>query len=271
MSVKALARGLDVLTAVNELNPAAVKDVVEATGLPKATTIRLLKSLVEQGFLMEDSQGQGYRVTSDVRKLSRALSTQTHYSQVATPLLRDLSISVKFPAIFTVRDGASLLIEADSKRTAPLKVKLFERTRVPLLTSTGYAVLAKIPEAERNQLIEQARSLFVDETQPPPRSEVDAEIAKAQRLGYAEKPFVEGLDLSVVSMAVMENGRALGAVTLPYYSEVVHKSVVEDLLLPKLKETTNKIAAALDSDLRLVASTSEGLAGEPTRQAGGIA
>lgn len=251
MSVKALARGLDVLTAVNELNPAAVKDVVEATGLPKATTIRLLKSLVEQGFLMEDSQGQGYRVTSDVRKLSRALSTQTHYSQIATPLLRDLSIAVKFPAIFTILDGASLLIEADSKRTAPLKLKLFERTRVPLLTSTGYAVLSALDTEERNRLIERALTLLVDDTQAPPRAEIDEQISKAQRLGYAEKSFVEGLDMSVISMAVMENNKPLGAVTLPYYSEVVNQTVVDGLLLPKLKETTLKISAALDSDIRI--------------------
>lgn len=257
MSVKALARGLDVLSAVNELNPAAVKDVVEATGLPKATTIRLLKSLVEQGFLMEDPQGQGYRVTSDVRKLSRALSTQTRYSQIVTPLLRDLSIAVKFPAIFTILDGASLLIEADSKRTAPLKLKLFERTRVPLLSSTGYAVLAELQTEEKNQLIEQALALLVDGSNAPPRAEIEEQISKAKRLGYAEKSFVEGLDMSVINMVVKENNKPLGAIALPYYSEVVNQSVVDSLLLPKLKETTLKISAALDSDIRVGSVTTE--------------
>jgi len=249
VSVKALARGLDVLAAVNELNPGAVKDVVESTGLPKATAIRLLKSLVEQGYLAEDSEGQGYRVTSDVRKLSRALSTQTRYAQIAEPLLRDLSIAIKFPAIFGVLDGASLLIEADSKRTAPLKIKLFERTRIPLLAaSSGYAVLAELDKPRRDALIDHASSLITDPAKLQSREDIDRGIDSCIQRGYAYQPVVEGIGVSAIAVAVKEKGEAIGSVTIPFFNEIVHESVVNTLLLPRLRETADSISHALDAD-----------------------
>lgn len=256
MSVKALARGLDVLAAVNELNPGAVKDVVESTGLPKATAIRLLKSLVEQGYLAEDSEGQGYRVTSEVRKLSRALSTQTHYAQIAEPLLRDLSIAIKFPAVFGVLDGASVLIEADSKRTAPLKIKLFERTRIPLLTrAPGYAILAEISPARRDALIDRALNLITDPAAQIPRDEILREIELCEQRGYGYQPFVPGIGVSAIAVAVKEKGEAVGGVVVPYFGEVVHESVVNTLLLPRLRETAEKISRALEADIAIAPPT----------------
>jgi len=255
VSVKALARGLEVLSAVNELNPGAVKDVVEATGLPKATAIRLLKSLVEQGYLAEDSQGQGYRVTSDVRKLARALSTQTHYAQIANPLLRDLSIAIKFPAVFSVLDGASLLIEADSKRTAPLRIQLFDRTRIPLLAgAAGVAVLAEVNPARRDALVDQALGLIADPASVISREDILKEVERCVQRGYAYQPTVPGIGVSAIAVAVKEKGEAIGSVTVPYFSEIVHESVVNTLLLPRLRVAADTISRALDDDVAIARS-----------------
>jgi len=49
-SVKALTRGLGVLAAINELSPATVTRLVEETGYPKATVIRLVQTLCREGY-----------------------------------------------------------------------------------------------------------------------------------------------------------------------------------------------------------------------------
>jgi len=73
MIVKSLSRGLSVLAAVNQYRPATVKQLVHSTRLPKPTLIRLLQSLVAEGYVDSATDGTGYRVGARARRLTSGL------------------------------------------------------------------------------------------------------------------------------------------------------------------------------------------------------
>ena len=52
-SIRALERGLDVLQALRTGQGAGLKDLHEITGLPKATLLRILRTLIERNLVWQ--------------------------------------------------------------------------------------------------------------------------------------------------------------------------------------------------------------------------
>ena len=69
----ALARGLRVLVALNDLETATISGLVAETGLAKPTVIRLLRTLLDEGYAARDPDTATSTVTPKVSSLSRAL------------------------------------------------------------------------------------------------------------------------------------------------------------------------------------------------------
>jgi len=250
VSVKALARGLQVLSAVNELNPAYVKDVVELTALPKATVIRLLKSLVDEGYVVSDPSGHGYRVSVDARKLSRALGDRSAYATVSEPVLTRLGQTLKYPAIFSVVDTESLVIEATNRHSAPIRLKLFERSRIPILSSAaGMAYLSALPSADAQLAI--AKELARDGVQEAASIDAPAiirSIEQSRQQGYAAQRYDTLDDITAIAVPVGERDAPVGALSLVYYETLMHPEIRDGLVLPNLRKSAEAITAAMRSN-----------------------
>lgn len=109
--VNSLAKGLSVLAATNELAPARISSLVKATSLPKATLVRLLKTLVAEGYVNQQTkqEGGGYIPTPKVRALASAFAKAGALGQTAQPFLNNLCEVIKWPSDLLIRDGLSML------------------------------------------------------------------------------------------------------------------------------------------------------------------
>ncbi len=157
--IKSLSKGLSVIVAVNELAPARVSTLVEYTGLPKPTLIRMLNTLVAEGYLLNRprAEGGGYVPTPKVRLLSSAYAEGTLLTQVAQPILNNLCEVIKWPAEMLVRDGLSMVIEVGNRAVAPIRLKRFEQKRFPLIdSSSGCAFLSALPAPEASEILTSA-------------------------------------------------------------------------------------------------------------------
>src|ERR1700730_15661246 len=68
--IRALTRGLDVLTALNRLERAAINTLAATVRLPRTTTYRILETLRLAGYVDRDAHDDCYRPTIMVRALS---------------------------------------------------------------------------------------------------------------------------------------------------------------------------------------------------------
>ena len=61
--VRAIQRGLAVLRAVSEHGPITIVDLVERCGFPQPTMVRILETLIAEGYIYRVAGEPKYRVT----------------------------------------------------------------------------------------------------------------------------------------------------------------------------------------------------------------
>ncbi len=251
--IKSLGKGLAVLIAVNELGPARVSALVEATALPKPTLIRIVNTLVAEGYVTKQSVrdgGAGYVATAKVRRLSSAFAGGSLLAQVAQSQLNDLCEIIKWPSEVLIPDGLSMVIEVGNRHVSPITLKYFEQQRFPILTSaTGRAYLWGLPREEREQIIAAALAASEEhETARATRSQLKSAFKQVEDKGYTVQDYEAPIaGTRVYALPLMQDKRPIGAIGMPSMRDVLSLEDFEASILPRLKET----AAALGEELAL--------------------
>lgn len=234
----ALARGLRVLVALNDLETATITGLVAETGLAKPTVIRLLRTLLDEGYAERDADASTYTVTPKVASLSRALIGRNQTEDVIQSILDALADDLKWPTEYLVRDGNMMVIQSNNRERAHIRLKLFERRRFPFLQSAaGVAHLASLPEAERTKWIER----LVPEAKERPAA--FDKVGQAVEKGYAYRSVKElAPHMCVMAVAVPGSG---GALSLLYFDDVVSETILLDRMLPRLKQAAEDVSSAI--------------------------
>lgn len=241
-TVHALERGLSLLAAINELSPASLSMLVDATGLPKATVVRLLHTLRAEGYV-ERAENKGYRLLPRVRNLFSSVDRESAPATIIRRMLNDFATIVKWPAELMVREGATMIIEVSNRDSAPITLRRFEHIRFPILHSaSGIALLAWSKPRQREEVI---RSAILQEKSGD-RAEVAKvtrrKISEAHARGYGVQDYntpIEGT--RAISVPVFSRDVAVAAMALIFLRDVLPQSQVDNVLLPKLREISARI------------------------------
>ena len=234
----ALARGLRVLVALNDLETATISGLVAETGLAKPTVIRLLRTLLDEGYAAREPDTATYTVTPKVSSLSRALIGRNQTGDVIQSVLDGLADDLKWPTEYLVPEGNMMVIQSNNRERAHIRLKLFERRRFPFLQSAaGIAYLASLDEEVRAKWI--ARLV----RDPAQRHLAFAKVNQAVENGYARRELSElAPHMCVMSVAVPDGG---GALSLLFFDDVVTDELVMTRLLPRLRRAAEDVALAI--------------------------
>ncbi|MCC7167884.1 MAG: helix-turn-helix domain-containing protein [Rhodospirillales bacterium] len=245
-NVRSLVKGLAVLRALNEHAPARIATLVAATGLPKPTLIRILNTLLAEGYVapVPKSDGGGYQPTPKVRLLSGAFAQGSLLAQIARPLLVNVSLVIKWPVEVLTRDGLSMLIEASSRESAPITLKRFDQTRFPLLRSgAGLVYLAWLPKRESAELIAQA--MAINDAFDGPRLTMAGLAKRLEEIraqGWGPRDYEAPIQgTRAISLPILMDERPLAVLATITLRQVVGATQFERRLLPHLKETAREI------------------------------
>src|SRR6202167_3088059 len=154
--IRALNRGLEVLTELNRLERAAINTLANAVGLPRTTTYRILETLRLAGYVERDSHDDCYRPTIMVRALSEGFDDEAMVAHIAKPHLAALCAAIVWPIAIATPSGAAMVIRETTDRQSPLALEQYGAgIRVPMLTSAaGRAYLAYCTAQQREALLE---------------------------------------------------------------------------------------------------------------------
>src|ERR1700744_2143311 len=108
--IRALNRGLDVLTELNRLERAAINTLASAVGLPRTTTYRILETLRLAGYVERDTHDDCYRPTIMLRALSEGFDDEALVAHIPKPLLGTLGAQLVWPVAVATPSGASMMI-----------------------------------------------------------------------------------------------------------------------------------------------------------------
>jgi DNA-binding IclR family transcriptional regulator len=149
--VIALARGLDILASFGSRNATlSITELVERTGLPKATVSRLTYTLTELGYLRRNASNRMYSLGAAVLALSHPLLASLTIRQVAQPWMRQLAARSGGTVSLGVLDR-DRVVYVETCRSSPNIDHLPDIGVIwPLMESAiGRALLAGLDETRR--------------------------------------------------------------------------------------------------------------------------
>src|ERR1700676_4044284 len=185
--IRALNRGLDVLTELNRLERAAINTLAAAVSLPRTTTYRILETLRLSGYVERGSHDDCYPPTILVRALSEGFDDEALVAHIAKPLLAALGAQIIWPVAVATPSGSTMMIRETTDRQSPLALEQYGAgVRVPMLGSAaGRAYLAFCGDPERDALLELlSRSSLPEDRMARSRPEVERLLTQTRAQGF---------------------------------------------------------------------------------------
>ncbi len=158
---RSLERGVEILRAFRPGSELLGNgDLVERTGLSKATVSRLTQTLVGTGLLQIDQPSRCFRLAPAVLSLAHAMRTGSSILAVAAPLMRALAETRRINVGLASPDRDEMVYLESIRYSRRIVLRhVVSGQRVPMeLTSLGRAYLAVAPPARRRALLASFRA-----------------------------------------------------------------------------------------------------------------
>lgn len=190
-----------------------LKDLAEGTGLDRATVLRLLRTLCDEGLVEQDAASRLYHLGLDFFSLAAIASNRYDIHDLAHEALLSLADELGGSVFFSLRSTHdAVCVDAHAGRY-PLKTLAMDiGARLPLgAGATGIALLAALPDDEISNIVthNEARLSRHGVT----RERVDDAIQRFRQVGFA---FDDGFGrLHAIAVALPDRrGRPLTAFTV---------------------------------------------------------
>jgi IclR family mhp operon transcriptional activator len=241
--VEAVQRAIEILRIVNQLRVASVKDIFSATGFPKPTIVRMLETLIADGYVARDDMCNGYRVTSRVQELNAGYGSVSLVIEASRPWLIDLTQRLKWPCGISTREGNSLVLQFSTAAISPWS---YPYTRVGahmdiMGTASGRVYLAFCGDEERESILE---SYVSNPAHAGLEHAVDLEglLQRTRRDGYALRDRnLAPLRTLSLAMPIRVDGRVLAVSSISFYRSAVTDDRVREQVLNPLRTVTTRI------------------------------
>lgn len=249
-SIEALRRGLEVLQAVQHSSAVTLAELQRQTGLPKASLLRILKTLREAGWVDRNELEGRYVPSAAPGEAGPFWQWCARLSSSAAPVRIGLQKRVPWPVDMAVRDGQGMLILDTHRPINGLAVnyRVLGFRPAMLVSSLGRCYLSFCPDDERREIVARlARS-----TRPMDRlaSRADAVrrmVALSRSQGYAARdPSDTSADsperFGALSVPVVSQGRVLACLSCAWLPAVTTERDVAAAYLHILQGAARAIA-----------------------------
>jgi len=251
VKVEAAARTLVLLEELNRHRVASIQVLHRATGLPKSTVVRLMKSLCAMGYAANDRRQGGYTVASRVKSLSNGFHGDPLVVEAARPWALAFTAQYHWPVAIAVLDGASVVVRFSTIPDSP--VSPFHGTinmRLSLLRrALGRAYLAFCPADERLMLLDMlSRSTDPEDRLAVDRRRTQALLAVIRKQGYAERdPMVEPRSSGTIAVPIIGKGKVLATVGMTYFMSALDRRDLAQRYAPLIQTLADNISSSVAS------------------------
>jgi IclR family mhp operon transcriptional activator len=243
--IRALVRGLDALTTLNQRNGATVSEIAQQIRLPRTTTYRILETLTHAGYVYRDPADDRYRLTIMVHRLADGFDDDAWVTQIARPLIDELGKEVMWPVAFASLSGTQMLVRETTDHRSPLAIERFSPgVRLPLLvTAAGRAHLAFCSAEQRESLLEiLRRSASEVDALSHNRAELDKILDDIRAKGYASAVHTKRVSDEVsIAVPVVREDQVLAAVVVRFAETAVPFKIAVERFVPKLRDAAQRI------------------------------
>jgi IclR family mhp operon transcriptional activator len=242
--VEAAQRVLRVLRAMNTLRSATVAELYAITGLSKSTIVRMLETLIHEGYVVRDNFISGYRVTSESQHLSNGFRGLPLVIEAARPWAVKLTKQIKWPVSVATVDHGKISVDFTTAAISPWAFPFTTLHRQLSLANSalGRCYLAFCSPGERERLL---AALQKGEEKFDP-AVLDYALKTARRNGFALQDGMRGARrFEFIGVPVFNDGVCVACLGVGFYSSApVAEHVASDVYVP-----TREAADGIEKDI----------------------
>jgi DNA-binding IclR family transcriptional regulator len=208
--VTPFARALSILSAFTPADRwLCNSQFSERTGLPASTVTRMTRTLVTLGYLRRNADTHRFSLSPSALALGYRAAADTEIHRVANLRMSRFAERYRVNVHLSSRDRLDLVV-IDSCRTSTLPAALQPGigTRLMLTSSAaGWALLAGLPDAERDYLLRSAERHTQNQAKPT-RWRSSQVIGQIRENGFCVVPGQSGHPMTVVAAPIHLPGQA---------------------------------------------------------------
>jgi len=249
--VHAVQRVLSLLQALNRRRVSSVDQLHRETGLPKPTVVRMLETLLAEGYVTRDKRQAGYLVTSLVQSLSCGFHGEPLIVQAARPWASAITKRFQWPVSVALLDGSELVVRFSTVSDSPIspahstinmRLNLIDR-------AMGQVYLAFCSESERALLIHMLKTTSADALEHAGGQRLlEQRLRQIREQGYAVRgPLVPPQNAGTVAVPIKEGNHVLATMGMGYFYSAVSPAVLRTEYVPFLLEAASKIVMQIRS------------------------
>ena len=206
---KTMEKGLLLLDLFTEERPFWRLDEISThTGIPKATALRLLRTLVETGFLQRTSlerngaiiEGDSYSLGLKLLQLGERVASGLEIRSIALPFMKQLQVQFNEAVQLITREHNEGVYIEKVESTRPVRLYTRVGRYAPLYAGAcTRTLLAFLPDHEIHEILSKPLTRYASQT-PQSTEAVWSMITQIRNEGYAYS--VSELEEGTVSIAV---------------------------------------------------------------------
>jgi DNA-binding IclR family transcriptional regulator len=243
--VQVIARAAEMLRRLAaEPEGLPLGDLATKVGLPRSTVHRIVRALVDEGFVRTTPSGK-LRIGPGL--IGIAVSDRRDLRHEAAPFLERLSQEVHETVDLAVLDGGEVLFIDQYSSRRSLRVVSEIGARLPLYcTANGKALLAALPPDEAARLLpRQLRAMTANTVTD--RVALSRELAEIRKTGLAFDREEQNVGIVAIGTAVQDAAGTLAAVTVAMPTAHLTPDVRSHIETALLK-TADEMQAVLRGD-----------------------
>ena len=243
-NVRAVERALQILKSFDDRHAErGVSEIAEVVGLHKATTHRILATLMNYGFIERSPDGLKYRLGLELVDLGFKVTRRMDLRREALPYLKSLASEINEAVDLSIWDQQLVLYIEMIQSNHALTVAAAVGQHLPAYcTASGKLFLANLPDEELSAYLQKPLQSFTANTV------VDTLLIK-NMLQHVKQEGVatdnEEFELGVRAVAAPvfnHQNRVIAAVSIPGPASRLTPDRIKELI-PALVKTTNEISS----------------------------
>jgi IclR family acetate operon transcriptional repressor len=214
-NLQSVTRAIRALELIAETGQVGVTELGRMLGVHKATASRLVATLAERGLVERDPVSEKYRLGFGLIRLAGAAMAGMDLVRTAHPVLEDLAERTRETVNVGVLSGDAVVYVDQIFGTRAIVSVSWVGRRAPLhCTSNGKVLLASLPEAERDRLLDRPLERPTSHTIVDPDT-LRTQLREIEVRGYAQtlEELEEGLN-AVAAPVRRPDGEVVAALSV---------------------------------------------------------